>query len=831
MKRKLIWRYIKKSDRWGRVVALSVFAASVLVIGLLNIWISFYGMLKQDVVQKSGSYHIMLRNTDGFQIDGEKLNQIDRECERSGKTRLLAEEVLDEMGGEKAEESFSLSLEAVDSTAFELCAYPLKQGRLPENEGEIAVSCGISVGQDYIYRRIPVGNDVAIGGKTYKITGYLNDFVAGQEEKVYHAVTYASRIEMPTTVYFEFSGDIQAKISSILDCFGLSARDVYDEGDLFGAVNLEEEKEGCAVVTNADLITLQRKGPSNRLNRTIFYGILFVVVAIVIFAVIIIVHIQGICFQKRKEQLGMLRLCGMSRGDIFALIYGESMLSGIVMMGAGTLMAYALEKLIFRFVQERRSFALENFQVSVSVPATLAGVAVLLLVLLFSSMVVCFKIYSEPLVANVSWMPVTAKHSFWCHKKPHRSRFGLPVKMMSRFLLSNPIRSLFCVLSMTVSIIMVIVFMCFTESLQQKAERDIFTPLEQYSIFSNKFRHLDELLEKMPYVETCRICFDTLVEVELDESKYLNPDEFYARERLTGDGARLCDIGGVNKEFFDDRIRFVDGNEMTYEEWVESGTCLVGDFSYENGKCRRLTRFKKGDTVTYRGEDSEVFGSFEGHTLTVGGVVQLEQYNRNMDGEWGCVYYLPIEHLDQYIVASNEGIRINAKPGKEAALGEWLDQNQEYYDYFINDDVTEYMQANDTRSTVKSGLLAVASLILLLCILNSANSQVAEFEARKDDYCIFHLLGGGRSQFVWVILLEQAVLLLVSMLTGIGMSVLVIEKILAGLLKVESVRVGFPLFYIMCAFWIHAAAVFLSMIPILHRICRRGTFRINSEDE
>lgn len=830
MKRKLIWRYIRKSDRWGRAVALSVLAASVLVIGLLNIWISFYGMLKQDVVQKSGSYHVMLRNMDEFQLDTEKLDQFDDECERSGRMSLLAEVTLDGIGGEKAEESFSLSLEAVDPTAFELCAYPLKQGRLPEHEREIAISCGIAVGQDYIYRRIPIGSDVVIGGKTYKITGYLNDFVAGQEEKVYHAVTYASRIETPTTVYFEFSGDIQAKLNGMLDCFGLSAADVYDEGDLFGAVNMEEEKEGCAVVTNADLITLQRKGPSNLLNRTIFYGILFVVLAIVIFAVIIIVHIQGICFQKRREQMGMLRLCGMSRGGIFALICGESMLSGIVMMGVGTFAAYALEQLIFRFVQQRRSFALENFQVSVSVPATLAGMAVLFLVLLLSSTVVCLKICGEPLVANVGWTPVSPKHTFWCHKKLRRSGLGLSVRMASRFLFSNPVRSLFCVLSMTVSIVMVIVFMCFTESLQQKAERNIFTPLEQYGIFSNEFRHLDELLEKMPYVETCRMCFGALVEVELDESKYLNPDEFYARERLTGDGARLCDMGGINKEFFDDRIRFVDGNEMTYEEWVESGTCLVGDFFYENGKCRRLTRFQKGDTVTYRGNNDE-FGSYEGHTLTVGGVVQLEQYNRNMDGEWGCVYYLPLEHLDQYIAASDEGIRLNAKPGKEAALGEWLDQNQEYYDYYINDDVTEYMQANDTRSTVKSGLLAVAALILLLCILNSANSQVAEFEARKDDYRILHLLGGGRGQFVRVILLEQAVLLVISMLAGIGVSILVIEKILAGLLKVESVRVGFPLFYIMCAFWIHAAAAFFSMMPILYRICRSRTFRVNSGDE
>lgn len=830
MKRRLIWRYIKKSDRWGRAVALSVFAASVLVIGLLNIWLSFYGMLKQDVAQKSGNYHVMLRNTDGFQIDAGKLGEIERECDRSGRTRLLAEEELDGMGEEKAEERFLLSLEAVDPAAFQLCAYPLKQGRLPENEGEIAVSCGISVGQDYIYRRIPVGNDVVIGENTYKITGYLNDFVAGQEEKVYHAVTYASQIEMPTTVYFEFSGDIQAKISRMLDCLGLSAGDVYDEGDLFGAVNTEEEKERCAVVTNADLITLERQGPSNRLNRTLFYGILFVVLAIVIFAAIIIVHIQGICFQKRKEQMGMLRLCGMSRGDIFALICGESMLSGIVMMGAGTLAAYALEKLLFHFIQKRRNFALENFQVGVSVPATLIGMAVLLLVLLFSSTVVCLKICGGSLAANVSWTPVSSKSVLWRRKKPHRFAPGLPVKMALRFLLSNPLRSLFCVLSMTVSIVMVIVFMCFTESLQQKAERDIFTPLEQYSIFSNEFRHLDELLEKMPYVETCRMCFGNLVEVELDESKYLNPDEFYESERLTGDGARLCDMGGINKEFFDDRIRFVDGNEMTYEEWVESGTCLVGDFCYENGKCRRLTRFKKGDTVTYRGNDDE-FGSYEGRTLTVGGVVQLEQFNRNMDGERGCVYYLPLEHLDQYISTSDEGIRLNARPGKEAALGEWLDQNQEYYDYSINDDVTEYMQANDTKSTVKSGLLAVVVLILLLCMLNSSNSQVAEFEARKDDYRILHLLGGDHGQFVRIILLEQAVLLLISMLAGTGVSVLVIGKILAGLLKVESVRVGFPLFYIMCAFWIHAAAAVFSMIPILCRICRRGTFCTGSGDE
>lgn len=135
MKRRLIWRYIKKSDRWGRAVALSVFAASVLVIGLLNIWLSFYGMLKQDVAQKSGNYHVMLRNTDGFQIDAGKLGEIERECDRSGRTRLLAEEELDGMGEEKAEERFLLSLEAVDAAAFQLCAYPLKQGRLPENEG------------------------------------------------------------------------------------------------------------------------------------------------------------------------------------------------------------------------------------------------------------------------------------------------------------------------------------------------------------------------------------------------------------------------------------------------------------------------------------------------------------------------------------------------------------------------------------------------------------------------------------------------------------------------------------------------------------------------
>ncbi len=815
MKGKLIRRYIRYNKKQSFPLVVSVFLATSLLVGLLNIWMSFREMLVADVYQNKGRQHVWIKDSDGFTVDGNTIETVEsfEKVKSFGVSSQIHEKSVRNINEVALRSEVLLRLTSMDEDAMNIKPPRIHSGRLPRNGGEVVLSRGIPLEKGYIYQDLPIESKFVLGGKEYVVVGFLDDFNAGADERVYSAITCSDDLGTDVAMYVEFDEEIRKNVNALARDLGIDESQVFDVGNFYTNRELITEEE-CAMVVNTDLLILLQEGPTSQVDRAMYFGILFLFVIVALFTGVLLVHIWGVTLNDRVRQMGLLQICGYTFGDVLAVLMGEGLTLSAVGMLAGTAFSDLLHRVAWGVIKGRRNIPLEGYQTGLHLDMVAVSLGVMLLLVVVSVLALARKIYNADLLDGIE---DGGKHNEGRRAKEGRLFSGLPIdiRMSLRFLTRNKMRTASTIVSLSMASVAVIVFLTFWDAVNVQLVEGMEVPDSQYYVFANEITHMDELLEEMPYVDDVRIHYDLMLEVALDEEKWKEQKHLDTIPE-SNNGNRLIAAAGVGEAYYNDKLSMVQGEEMTYQEWEESGSCFIWDVYEDKNKEERMTTYAPGDVLEYFPRDDEL-GAFEGGSLPIAGIVNVKSQNQLDDRRFFDVL-VPYKTFFERFDPSMEYLFVNAKPGYETQLGEWLDENRGYYGVTINDNVTEFLQTNDTKLTLKVGLSAILLIVMFLCVVNTANTMYANQRARKRENRILYYVGYSQWQFVSGMATEMVAYVLCAVVVGGLFATVVLERVTAYLIGAANVTIGVPVVYVLYNVWIMLAVGIVSMVLAIRRM-------------
>lgn len=803
----------------------SIFLAVFLLVNLFGIYESFQEMLLEDTKESYGAYHFYLKDAqEGWK---EKLLQMP-EVERVGAETCVDMAELLGFDSETIDQEQILQVTGMDADAMDLNVLHLMSGRLPENGGEILLSAGIELTDGYAYQKVGDNITVRVRGvsgeeEEFKVVGILDNFNAGQVDNVYRALVKESRKGTGTNLYvtIQTGGDMKQTIRRIADDLGIRKKQIYESGNRI--VDKEDTLEGYRLIENSQLIGLLQEGTPDESKRAAGYIVEIMIVFVLLIAALIIWNMYAFLFEQRREEYGLLRICGMSPGKLRlsagvegAVLYVSACLCGILLANSGKA---AMQQMI----QMLRFSSMEHLHLMISWKMAGAGaLAVFLIVMSAVALQACLMMKCssvEMLHGTAERTKVAWKHRIRNGRKGNRGyTFHQPSATFlvgKRNLFRKKGKTVSIILSLSAAVLFFVTFCSMIEVLDQKVVKDVtMIPESQYMIARDFEAFSQEFIDRIPYTEfkyTTSISdayFHILPEIkDASLKQYYEFGSHTAEERFYEELVYV-EIDGISREQFE-RFEWFGQKKMTWEEWVASGKALIDDTLVQTAEdgtktyLHQLTIDPENYVLQYEGKTTD-WGDghileFEGGELTFAARVGNKLYCRE-DNFVVINVFLPEKVVREQFAPLDQFVNLNAVKGKETELGVWLREHSLEQGYIIWDDVKKYEAAYDTQTTLRAILWSVFLAVLFVSALHIFNTVRSSIVARKKELAILMAVGMNRWQIRKSVLWEHAAYGVLGGVFGNILSMVLLERLLKLLSGAESVNMVIPWDYLVSGF-------------------------------
>lgn len=806
-----------------------IFLAVFLLVNLFGIYESFQEMLLEDTKESYGAYHFYLKDAqEGWK---EKLLQM-LEVERVGvETCVDMAELLGFDSGTVDKEQL-LQITSMDADAMDLNVLHLKSGRLPVKDGEILLSAGIELTDGYAYQKAGNNNTVRVRRssgeeETFQVVGVLDNFNAGQVDNIFRALVRGSGKGTGTNLYvtIKTGGDMKRTIRRIAEDLGIGEKEIYEFGNRI--VDKEDTLEEYRLIVNSQLIGLLHEGSPDDSQRAVVYITEIMIAFVLLIAALIIWNMYALLFEQRREEYGLLRICGMSPKKIWlsaglesALLYVSACLCGIFFANSGKA---GMQQLI----QLLRFSSMEHLRLMISWRMAGAGaMAVFLIVISIVVAQACLMMKCssvEMIHGTAERTRVIGKHRTQNERFGNRNKGYTFHQPSATFLVGK--RNLFrkkgktvsIFLSLSAAVLFFVTFCSMIEVLDQKVVKDVtMIPESQYMIARDFEAFPPEFINQIPSTEfkyttsisgtyfhiSPKIKDARLKQYYAQETSGQTADELFNEERV------YVEVDGISREQFE-QFEWFDQQEMTWEEWVASGKALIDDTLVQTAEdgtktyLHQLSIDPENYVLKYEGKttdwgDGHIL-SFEGGELTFAARVGNKLYARE-DNFIFINVFLPEEVVREQFAPLSQFVNFNAVKGKETELGVWLREHSLEYGYTIWDDVKKYEAAYDTQTTLRAILWSVFFAVLLVSALHVFNTVRSSIVTRKKELAILMALGMSRWQIRKSVLWEYAAYGVLGGVFGNILSLLLLERLLKLLSGADNVNMVIPWDYLVSGF-------------------------------
>lgn len=802
-----------------------IFLAVFLLANLFGIYESYQEMMLEDTKGSYGAYHFYLK--DAQEEWKEKLIRRP-EVDRVGAETCVDTAELLGFGSESIDKEQLLQITSMDADAMDLNVLHLKSGRLPEKDGEILLSAGIELKDGYAYQTAGDGGTVRVQRsngeeESYEVVGILDNFNAAQIDNVYRALVKGSEAGTGTNLYVTIRTveDMERTIRSIADDLGIGEEQIYKFGNRI--VDQEDILETYRLIENCQLIGLINEGSPDDSQRAAVYITEIMIVFVLLIAALIIWNMYALLFEQRKEEYGLLRVCGLSPRKLWlsaglesAILYISACLCGIVLANVGKA---GMQKLI----QLLRFSSMEHLYIMISWRMAGAGaLAVLVIVAAAVVVQVCLMMkYSSVEMLNGAAERTRRRIR---NRRRERRNIGYAFHQPSaaflvgkRNLFRKMGRTVSVLLSLSAAVLFFVTFCSMIEVLDQKVVKDVtMIPASQYMIGRDFEEFPQEFIDRIPHTEfkytvsissayfhiPPEIKDPSLKQYYEQEFSGVTADEGFNEERV------YIEIDGISREEFE-QFEWFDQPKMTWEEWVASGKALIDDTVVQTAEdgtktyLHQLSVDPKDFALEYEAEttdwgDGHIL-SIEGGEMTFAARVGSKLYARE-DNFIAINVFLPEKVVREQFAPLNQIMYINAVKGKETELGVWLREHSLEYDYNIWDDVKKYAAAYDTQTTLRAILWAVLFAVLLVSAMHVFNTVRSSIMTRRKELAVLMALGMSRRQIRKSVLWEHAVYGVFGGVFGNILSLALLERLLKLLSGADRVNMVIPWDYLLAGF-------------------------------
>ncbi|NNJ31788.1 ABC transporter permease [Lacrimispora defluvii] len=457
----LTLRYMQKNKSRTRITIAGVIISVAMIAATLSIGVSFMDMMQRSIISYTGNWQAAFQN-----VDGSKVHTI------SDAPELKQTSVSHELGFARLPNSQNPNrpyLYITQHSNFDLMAVHVLEGRLPENESELAIS----------------SQAFTIGGMAYKVGDSVTLSVGVRESNSQQNEIYDARTSFTSNEVFKETGKQKFVITAIIEApeqeskaaagycalSGLSDAGIIPGQSYSVKVNFKRMDSTIYQVSqkiaedaenvpdyNTSLLLYTGISDDSRFMTTLVLATLLVGIVILIGSAALIYNAFAISLSERKRALGMMASVGATKQQKQFSVLFEAMVIGIIAIPLGLVIGYAGIALTFKLITPilQNAYAVHAPLKLVIVPASLAGAVIFAAIILLGSAWLPAKKASRitPIDAIRQTQDIEIKSKNIRTSILTRRLFGFEAELGLKNIKRNKQRYLTTVFSLVISIVM-----------------------------------------------------------------------------------------------------------------------------------------------------------------------------------------------------------------------------------------------------------------------------------------------------------------------------------------------------------------------------------------
>lgn len=823
-------RQIARNRRKSVLLFLAMFVSLSLLIDMMGLYKSYKEMLLEDAKENYGAYHFYINDISENEYE---ILKNDPAVDSIGCENYMGTVSITEYNGQGFTSEQQTDLVCMDDTGFELNTIRLRFGRLPKNGNEIIISAGTELPGGYAFKVGQEGSMVDMLSEdgtvtSYTVVGVCDNFNAAQSDINYKAYTYGNTGKAWKNVYVTVTagGNYHAGIKKLAERLGIESSLIKWDGNRI--IQNETMLEDYRLICNGSLLYQIEEGSPDASQQAVVYIMEIMVAFILIVAAVIIWNIYSILVRERRNESGLLRVCGVSSYRLMLTGWIESGLLFIAALILSALLAGVGKVLTQQLVQLMRISALTGLKVTISYKLILLSA---LYVGAIVSVVVTLTTAAH--IRGISPMQLLngERESRIRRKKVTRSGEYVPTASFligKRNLLRNKGKTASIVLALAVVMLFFVTFSSFLEILRSNTVTDVtMITNSQYKVYKDGREALSqEFIDSIPNTaskytaSSTQAIFNIPPELKKEEYKELYNAYWhgYTADEVFNQTEWNLEVNGINRESYENDVEWMDGEEMTYDEWVESGKALIDDViitTDEDGKRVRNSLLKidaRNCELTYNDYDIDMGDgnrqSYPKGKVELCGRVGYKMFCRE-NNLVHIMILLPEEVVRKRFDAQTQILYIIAERGKETEVGAWLKNNASHYDSML-DDVKKYAASHDSQLTTRIMLRLAFLLVVLISMMHIYNVVNSNLNSRKKEMAILMAMGMKRWQILKSVLWEHALYGIIGGAAGAAVSALLLERLLKLMSGASRINMVLPLDYM----WIGLCCVVLESMAV-----------------
>lgn len=783
---------LKLNKKRSIVIIIGIILSTALICGVAGLVTSFQKTMVDTAKEGQGNYHTIFYN-----VPKDELKYIEEN--REVKDYFLSEELGYSYlpNPKNVEETPIVNVISMNDKFIENMSVKLKEGRLPENDTELAISTRINEKFNTNYK---VGDTITLNineteqnmengiPKTYKIVGIIERPILAIESydvDWFTAITKMQNVNKKANIAVLYNKP-KDYIKNIENINNMTKTENNEDGASFSGLSNKYKSYKYNLMVNKELLAYEGASLDDETLKTIYGLGAFIIGIVLVSSVFVIRNGFEISITERLKQYGMLSSIGATKKQIKKSVYFEGFILGLIGIPIGILSGvfaiYILVNVVNYILKDYISKGtLLTYSMSWIAIAISAFVSIITIWLSCKkSAKKASKVSPIEAIRNSEDVKLKAK-KVKCPKiitKIFKTGGEIAYKNLKRS--KKKYRT--TVISIIVSIVIFISISSFIQYGFKMSEAYYTEMNYNYMVFMQenednkeelkKYKILEDI-SKLPDVGEYSINKSNVLTMNMDEKHKAELTEYgkEIKERFYNEenGVRIDEINviSLSKEAYERYVSKLGGD---YEKY-KNGAILIDKNINTNNDGKKIQgniyTWKKGDIITGKINDTQ---------CNIEILAKTEEIPAGVN-----ILYNP----DAFIIVSEDFI--NKVGYKSIAL--YSNSNDAYK---LDEEIKQYKQENNiTDNTIQTfnmeesaraenAIVLVISIFLygfigvitLIGITNIFNTITTNMNLRKKEFAMLKSIGMTKKEFNRMIRLESIFYGLKSLIIGIPIGII-----------------------------------------------------------
>ena len=837
---KLAIKLFRRNFKRNLVMILGISITIFFVISIISVFSSYHDLFIENAYAYGGRWDLRINNKDVPSKDALLENQNITHVGQVQTVFSAQLDIIDESNKEGPSAAFAthwnMSLLGCSIDSFDMLQYPLQSGRWPEDENEIALPSSFTLdGKSVQNKEIKVGDKinllvgkrVDVDGKItqaqqmsgpeqftassireYVVCGIITDANRSSGVFVSSGVVYTSTFNENSMLLIQTSANSQAELDAISRAVGQKLSIPFEQ-------IVENE-----YLTNA-FLTIEQ---SDYLKSITYGGIIFIIGLTIICTGVILNNLLMMLHEARQK-LGLLRMVGAGRAHISLLYFFQSLITATASAVLGVALSYAAIGVITKIIGAIKLSEFSKINIVIQP-------LVIVMTVLFSFIINCVLSLATVRSA-INSAPVNSFQS-GLHTRLNQAEKSMLIDLAGRLsesyaialrgLARKKFRTTLTIIALIISLSVMTIGFAIGASLWQKSQRELRGfATDYYLIFFSAENKSEQLITDMPPVENLVKMYTGNRNVEIP-NKYLNSVIVDFLRIGDQDLLQSMTICSIDESLYEDLDP--DNQLMPFEEFVKSGGCLISNTALLNKEFAVLN--SEGDL----GSTEEAASTDDRYvsitTYAVGDQLKIyPAYDSDtsmmlpIQGVLSKAHVVPIDNMIETIVYVSEAVFsenfsknscrmlfIDAHPGQQDMIGQFLVDNKGKYDYFLQDNTLLAGSIKDNNTLQMMAILSVIFVIVLLCIISMFSIIRTDFLQRRRETAVARALGEDLAMALKIRFFEDLTVLMIAIICVVVFFVLLFQFIAQPVLDFYQLELNAIQFYFVVSSLIMLLIVF-----------------------